>query len=339
MACSTARILLNGTSSFAKENSLSGFSAIKFLAEQQLITTYAEAGVSIDNGNELVERIKPLVKSTARPGADAELGGFGGLFDLKPLGYKDPILVSGTDGVGTKLKIAHSTGKHDTIGIDLVAMCVNDVLAQGAEPLFFLDYFACGKLQVDVTANVVKGIVEGCLQSKCALVGGETAEMPGMYSEGDYDLGGFVVGVAERDSLLPKTELMKAGDVLIGVASSGIHSNGYSLVRRVLQKAGVSFSSMYPFDSRKTVGEALLTPTKIYVKPLLPLIQKKLLKGLAHITGGGLTENVPRALPKHLSAVIKRGAWKLPQLFTWLQLLGGIPEGMFTPFSIESLTL
>jgi phosphoribosylamine--glycine ligase/phosphoribosylformylglycinamidine cyclo-ligase len=300
--------------------------ALKYLAQQKMTTTYAEAGVSIDNGNELVERIKPLVKQTRRVGADADLGGFGGLFDLKPLGYTDPILISGTDGVGTKLKIAQGVGKHDSIGIDLVAMCVNDVLVQGAEPIFFLDYFACGKLDVAVATDVVRGIVDGCLQSNCALIGGETAEMPGMYSDGDYDLGGFVVGVAERAGLLPRMDAMKPGDVLLGLASSGVHSNGFSLVRRVLSKAGLSYSSPYPFDQTKSIGEALLTPTKIYVKQLLPLIRKDLLKGLAHITGGGLPENIPRVLPPSLSAVLKKGTWSVPPVFSWLQQLGGIPE-------------
>ena len=254
--------------------------------------TYAEAGVSIDAGDALVQAIKPLAKSTARPGADTGLGGFGGAFDLKAAGFKDPVLVSGTDGVGTKLKLAISSGIVNTVGIDLVAMCVNDILAQGAEPLFFLDYFATGKLDPQRGAAVVEGIAEGCRQSGCALIGGETAEMPGMYAGEDFDLAGFVVGAAERGALLPRHDLMKAGDALIGLASSGPHSNGYSLIRRIIDHAGLDFDSDAPFAPGRKLAEALLEPTRIYVKSLMPLIREGRIKGLAHITGGGIPENL-----------------------------------------------
>lgn len=288
--------------------------------------TYAGAGVDIDAGDALVRAIKPLAQSTARPGADTGLGGFGGAFDLKAAGFTDPVLVSGTDGVGTKLKLAIATGILDTVGIDLVAMCVNDILAQGAEPLFFLDYFATGKLDPARGADIVSGIAEGCRQSGCALIGGETAEMPGMYAGDDFDLAGFVVGAAERGALLPRHDAMAEGDVLIGLASSGPHSNGYSLIRRVADHAGLSFDAPAPFDPSKSLGEALLTPTRIYVKALMPLIRAGQIKGLAHITGGGITENTPRMLPGHLSFEVDYAAFARPDVFAWLQEAGGIAE-------------
>jgi len=288
--------------------------------------TYADAGVNIDEGDALIDRIKPMAKSTRRPGADVALGGFGGAFDLKGAGFNDPILVSGTDGVGTKLRIAIDTGQLSTVGIDLVAMCVNDVLAQGAEPLFFLDYFATGKLDTDKAADVISGIAEGCRQSGCALIGGETAEMPGMYEGEDFDLAGFVVGAAERGALLPTLETMQAGDVLIGLASSGPHSNGYSLIRKVVELSGLSWKDKAPFDPSKTLAEALLEPTRIYVKSLIPLIRSGSIKGLAHITGGGITENTPRMLPAHLAPEIDFGSWERPAVFSWLQDTGNIAE-------------
>lgn len=287
--------------------------------------TYAQAGVDIDAGDALVEAIKPLAKSTARPGADASLGGFGGLFDLKAAGFKDPLLVAGTDGVGTKLKVAIESGIHDTVGIDLVAMSVNDIVVQGAEPLLFLDYFATGKLDVSIGTAVVKGVAEGCLQAGCALVGGETAEMPGMYSRGDYDLAGFAIGAVERDQVLPRRD-MAAGDVILGLASSGFHSNGYSLVRRVVSDQGLSYDSQAPFAPGLTLGRALLAPTRIYVKSALSLIRKGEVKGFAHITGGGLTENCPRVLPDDLDLEIDLGSWKLPPVFQWLAMAGGVEE-------------
>ena len=288
--------------------------------------TYAGAGVDIDAGDALVEAIKPLAKSTARPGADAALGGFGGAFDLKAAGFTDPVLVSGTDGVGTKLKLAIASGKLDTVGIDLVAMCVNDVLAQGAEPLFFLDYFATGKLDPQRGEAVVSGVAEGCRQAGCALIGGETAEMPGMYAGDDFDLAGFVVGAAERGALLPVHDAMKPGDVLIGLASSGPHSNGYSLVRRVIDHAGLSFDAPAPFQPDTALAEALLAPTRIYVKSLLPLIREGSIKGLAHITGGGITENTPRMLPGHLTFEVDYAAFERPAVFQWLRESGSIAE-------------
>lgn len=288
--------------------------------------TYADAGVSIDTGDALISRIKPHAKSTRRPGADVALGGFGGAFDLKAAGFKDPVLISGTDGVGTKLRIAIDTGMLDTVGIDLVAMCVNDVLAQGAEPLFFLDYFATGKLDPDKAEAVISGIAEGCRQSGAALIGGETAEMPGMYEGEDFDLAGFVVGAAERDTLLPRESAMKAGDVLIGVTSSGPHSNGYSLIRKIVDISGLAWNAPAPFAPEKTLAEALLTPTKIYIKSMLPLIRGGKIKGLAHITGGGLTENTPRMLPDRLKPVIDMASWERPALFTWLQETGQVAE-------------
>ncbi len=288
--------------------------------------SYKAAGVDIDAGEKLVELIKPLAKSTKRPGAKAELGGFGGAFDLKAVGLNDPILVSGTDGVGTKLKIAIECEMLDTVGIDLVAMCVNDVLAQGAEPLFFLDYYATGVLVPNDAARIISGIAKGCRMSGCALIGGETAEMPGMYAGKDFDLAGFVVGAAERGALLPQEDAMQAGDILIGIASSGPHSNGYSLIRKTVELSGLSWHDEAPFASGKTLGGALLTPTRIYVKSVLPLIRTGKIKGLAHITGGGLTDNVPRMLPADLQAEIDFTAWPRPEVFAWLQKTGNIAE-------------
>jgi phosphoribosylformylglycinamidine cyclo-ligase len=294
--------------------------------------TYADAGVDIDAGNALVDAIKPLVRATRRPGADAEIGGFGGLFDLKAAGFKDPILVAANDGVGTKLKIAIDSNSHETIGIDLVAMCVNDILVQGAEPLFFLDYFATGKLAPDVGAHVVKGIAEGCLQAGCALIGGETAEMPGLYGKGDYDLAGFCVGAAERGTLLPRPDV-KAGDVLLGLASSGVHSNGYSLVRKIVEISGLDWSAPAPFAPEKTLGAALLEPTKIYVKTLLAVLHEtKAIKAMAHITGGGFIDNIPRVLPHGLGAEINLDAIPVLPVFSWLAKTGGVsvPEMLRT---------
>ena len=295
--------------------------------------TYRDAGVDIDSGDALVEAIKPLARSTHRPGAIGGLGGFGALFDLKAAGYRDPILVSGTDGVGTKLKIAIAVGKHDGIGIDLVAMCVNDLLVQGAEPLFFLDYFATGKLDVGVGRAVVAGIAEGCRQAGCALVGGETAEMPGMYANEDYDLAGFAVGAVERDRVLTGDKV-EAGDVLLGLASSGVHSNGFSLVHRVVERAGLAFDAAAPFDPRQSLGAALLTPTRIYVKSGLAALEAGGVHALAHITGGGLVENPPRVFPDHLAVRIDMGAWKVPPVFRWLKAAGNVaPEEMARTFN------
>ena len=288
--------------------------------------TYKDAGVDIDSSEALVERIAPAAKATRRPGADADLGGFGGLFDLKAAGFKDPVLVAGTDGVGTKLKIAIDTGILTGIGQDLVAMCVNDIVVQGAEPLFFLDYYASGKLNVDDAAVVIEGIARACKESGCALIGGETAEMPGLYSKGDFDLAGFCVGAVERHAILPKTKDMVAGDVLIGVASSGAHSNGYSLVRRVVQGAGVALDAPAPFDASKKLGEALLAPTRLYVKSALEAMRAGGVKGFAHITGGGITDNLPRALPEGLDADVDLATWALPSLFAWLAKSAGIEE-------------
>ena len=286
--------------------------------------TYSQAGVDIDAGNALVEKIKPLVRSTRRPGADGEIGGFGGLFDLKAAGFSDPILVAANDGVGTKLKVAIDAGLHDTVGIDLVAMCVNDLVVQGAEPLLFLDYFATGKLDPDQGAAIVAGIAEGCRQAGCALIGGETAEMPGMYADGDYDLAGFAVGAAERGALLPTDDIVE-GDLLLGLASSGVHSNGFSLVRRIVELSGLGWSDPAPFDTYRTLGEALLTPTRIYVKPVLQAIRATHgVKALAHITGGGFPENIPRVLPAALSAELDLGAIEVPKVFSWLAKTGGV---------------
>ena len=287
--------------------------------------TYAQAGVDIDAGNALVEAIKPLAKATRRPGAEAGLGGFGALFDLKAAGYDDPLLVSTTDGVGTKLKIAIETGLHDTVGIDLVAMCVNDLLAQGAEPLLFLDYFATGKLDVETATRVVAGIAEGCKQAGAALVGGETAEMPGMYADGEYDLAGFTVGAVDRDGVLPNLDAQRAGDVLIAVGSSGPHSNGYSLVRRIVERSGLAWDAPCPFGEG-SLAQALMAPTRIYVKSTLPLIKAGRVKGAAHITGGGLVENPPRAIAEGLVPKIDWNAWELPPVFDWLQKTGGVAD-------------
>jgi phosphoribosylformylglycinamidine cyclo-ligase len=286
--------------------------------------TYKDSGVDIDAGEALVERISGAAKATRRPGAGADLGGFGGLFDIKAAGFKDPVLVSSTDGVGTKLKIAIETGRLTGIGQDLVAMCVNDIVVQGAEPLFFLDYYATGKLDVDAAAVTIEGIARACGESGCALIGGETAEMPGLYAHGDFDLAGFAVGAAERGAILPKTEDMRAGDVLIGVASSGVHSNGFSLVRKVVEISGLGYDAPAPFDASVTLGEALLTPTHLYVKSALAAIKAGGVKGLAHITGGGITENTPRALPAGLDAAVDLAAWRLPPVFDWLRKTAGI---------------
>lgn len=279
--------------------------------------------MDIDAGNALVEAIKPLAKATARKGSDAGLGGFGAFFDLKAAGYNDPILVATTDGVGTKLKIAIEAGVHGTIGIDLVAMCVNDLVVQGAEPLLFLDYFATAKLDVEIGRQIVAGISDGCLQAGCALVGGETAEMPGMYSKGDYDLAGFAVGAVERGRQITGSDV-KADDVVLGLGSSGVHSNGYSLVRKVVSVAGLDYSAKAPFDPSKTLGEALLAPTKIYVKSCLAAIRAGGVKALAHITGGGLLENIPRVLPKDLVCEIDAQSWQQPPVFAWLRKTAGI---------------
>ncbi|KAJ3413157.1 hypothetical protein HDV05_008360 [Chytridiales sp. JEL 0842] len=306
-----------------------GHRALKLISSKEAKgTTYADAGVSIDAGNLLVEKIKPLVKATRRSGADADIGGFGGVFDLSASGYgDDTLLVSGTDGVGTKLKIAHAANYHTTIGIDLVAMSVNDVLVQGAEPLFFLDYYACSKLEVDVAKDVVAGIASGCIESGCALIGGETAEMPGMYVPGDYDLAGFVVGAVKRDQLLPKMDLIVPGeDVLLGLPSSGIHSNGYSLVRHIISNAGLSYSSPCPWSPEETVGRALLVPTRLYVKPLLPILRRGLVKALSHITGGGFIDNIPRCLPKGVGVEIDARTWELPPVFKWLKKQGNVTD-------------
>ncbi len=286
--------------------------------------TYAEAGVDIDAGNALVERIKPAARATRRPGVLGGLGGFGALFDLKSAGYSDPILVAATDGVGTKLRIAIDTGLVDTIGIDLVAMCVNDLVCQGAEPLFFLDYFATGKLNVDEATRIINGIAAGCAASGCALIGGETAEMPGMYHKGDFDLAGFAVGAMERGEDLPRD--VAEGDILLGLASNGVHSNGYSFVRKVVEMSGLEWSSPSPFSESGTLGEALLAPTRLYVKPALAAIRAGGVHGLAHITGGGITENPPRILPEGLACEIDLGAWELPPVFRWLATTANMSE-------------
>ena len=283
--------------------------------------TYRDAGVDIDAGDALVEAIKPFAKKTLRPEVLAGIGGFGALAEI-PKKYREPVLVSGTDGVGTKLKLAFQLGGHDTVGVDLVAMSVNDILTQGAEPLFFLDYFACGKLDFAVATAVVKGIARGCELAGCALIGGETAEMPGMYPQGEYDLAGFAVGVVEKSEIIDGNDIA-AGDVIIGLASSGAHSNGYSLIRRIVERAKPDLRS--DFHGR-SLGSALLEPTRIYVKPLLPLMRKTRIKGMAHITGGGLVENVPRVLPESTKAVIDRSSWTLPPLFQWLQREGGVAD-------------
>jgi phosphoribosylformylglycinamidine cyclo-ligase len=288
--------------------------------------TYADAGVDIDAGAALVEAIKPLAKATRRAGADADLGGFGALFDLKAAGFADPLLVTTTDGCGTKLKVAIETDLHDTVGIDLVAMCVNDLLAQGAEPLLFLDYYAIGRLDVEAGRRVVAGIAEGCKEAGCALVGGETAEMPGMYAEGDYDLAGFALGAVERGAVLPRLERQAAGDVLIGLASSGPHANGYSLIRRIVERSGLAWDAPAPFDPSRSLSQALMTPTRIYVRSVLPLIKAGLIEGAAHITGGGLVENPPRAIAAGLEPRFDWSAWTLPTVFAWMQSVAGIAD-------------
>ncbi|NKE46877.1 phosphoribosylformylglycinamidine cyclo-ligase [Roseomonas frigidaquae] len=295
--------------------------------------TYRDAGVDIEAGDALVEVIKPLARSTDRAGTMGGLGGFGALFDLKAAGFRDPVLVSSTDGVGTKLKLAIDSGIHGFVGQDLVAMCVNDLVVQGAEPLFFLDYFATGKLEVAQAAAVVGGIAEGCRIAGCALVGGETAEMPGLYKGGDYDLAGFTVGAAERDALLPRPDV-GPGDVLLGLASSGVHSNGFSLVRRILEGTNLTMEAPAPFASGQSVAEALLVPTRIYVKPVLALHKAGLLKAAAHITGGGLPGNLPRVLPAGVVAALDARAWSLPPVFGWLAAQGNVaPEEMLRVFN------
>lgn len=285
--------------------------------------TYADAGVDIDAGNALVDRIKPAAKATGRPGVLGGLGGFGALFDLKAAGYTDPVLVAATDGVGTKLRIAIDTGHVDTIGIDLVAMCVNDLVCQGAEPLFFLDYFATGKLELDQATRIITGIAKGCADSGCALIGGETAEMPGMYHKGDFDLAGFAVGAMERGSELPAG--VQAGDVILGLASNGVHSNGYSFVRKVVELSGLGWDAVSPFGEG-SLGQALLTPTRLYVKQALAAIRAGGVHGLAHITGGGITENPPRVLPEGLACEIDLGTWTLPPVFRWLASTANMAE-------------
>jgi len=296
--------------------------------------TYAEAGVDIDAGEILVEHIKPLARSTARPGSEPSLGGFGALFDLKAAGFIDPLIVATTDGVGTKLKIAIETGRHDGVGVDLVAMCVNDLLAQGAEPLLFLDYYATGKLEIEAARRVVSGIAEGCRQAGCALVGGETAEMPGLYSGGDYDLAGFSLGAVERGHALPRLDLQNTGDLIIGLASSGPHSNGYSLIRKVVNRSGLAWGDDAPFARDRSLAQALMEPTRIYVKSVLPLMKAGRIKGAAHITGGGLIENPPRCIAEGLSASFDWDAWPMPHVFGWLAATGGIsPHEMRRTFN------
>lgn len=286
--------------------------------------SYADAGVDIDAGNALVESIKPAVRSTRRPGADGEIGGFGGLFDLKSAGFTDPVLVAANDGVGTKLRVAIEANIHDTVGIDLVAMCVNDLIVQGAEPLFFLDYLATGALDVREATTIVQGIAKGCQQAGCALIGGETAEMPGMYHNKDYDLAGFAVGAAERNQLLPTNDI-EPGDVLVALASSGVHSNGFSLVRKLVDISGVSYAEPAPFAPDQTLGEALLTPTRIYVKSILNALKSAhKIKALVHITGGGFTENIPRILPENICANVNLSTIPVPPVFPWLAKTGAI---------------
>lgn len=285
--------------------------------------SYKDAGVDIDAGDALVDAIAPMAARTARSGTISGLGGFGALFDLKAAGFRDPILVSGTDGVGTKLKIAIEAGKHDTVGIDLVAMCVNDIVVQGAEPLFFLDYFATGKLDVAAARAVITGIAEGCQYAGCALAGGETAEMPGFYSPGEYDLAGFAVGAVERDRLLTG-DSVRDGDILLGLSSSGVHSNGFSLVRKIVDRSGIALSASAPFDRSRSLADALLAPTRIYVKSCLSALRPPGIRGLAHITGGGLVENLPRVFPESLAAEIDARRWPMPAVFPWLKRTGGV---------------
>ena len=288
--------------------------------------TYAGAGVNITAGNDLVELIKPLAKSTRRKGADAKLGGFGGLFDLKACGFKDPVLVAANDGVGTKLKLAIDSGIHHGVGIDLVAMSVNDLVVQGAQPLFFLDYYATGKLDVTAARDVIAGIADGCRQAGCALIGGETAEMPGMYHGNDYDLAGFAVGAVERKKILPRADV-KAGDVILGLASSGPHSNGYSLIRKIVETSGLKLDDAAPFQNGQSVAQALLTPTRIYVKAVQKVLHKGInVKALAHITGGGFTENIPRVLPKETVAAIDLSHIPFAPVFQWIQTAGGVAQ-------------
>ena len=295
--------------------------------------TYADAGVSIAGGNALVRAIAPLAKATRRAGADADLGGFGGIFDLKAAGFTDPLLVAANDGVGTKLKLAIEWDRHEGVGVDLVAMCVNDLIVQGAEPLFFLDYYATGRLDNAIAERVVASIAEGCRQAGCALVGGETAEMPGMYADGDYDLAGFAVGAVERERLLTGATIAP-GDVLLGLASSGVHSNGFSLVRRLAADKGWKLDRPAPFDRDRLLIDTLMAPTRIYVAALLPLLRAGRIKGLAHVTGGGLLENIPRVLPKDRHAVVDADAWEQPRLMAWLQAQGAIePEEMARTFN------
>lgn len=295
--------------------------------------TYKDAGVNIDAGDDLVDRIKGYARDTARVGSDSQLGGFGGLFNLAEAGYNNPILVSSTDGVGTKLKIAQETGLHGTIGLDLVAMCVNDIIVQGAEPLFFLDYFSTGKLDVNVAEQVIKGIAAGCKEAGCALVGGETAEMPGMYGNGEYDLAGFSVGAVEKEKVLPKLHSIHESDILVGLPSSGIHSNGYSLVRKIVKDNGLKYSDKAPFSNRK-LGEELLEPTTIYVKQTRTILKSNQVKAMAHITGGGITENLPRVLPNNCAAEIDLSSWEFPPVFKWLQEAGNIePQEMLRTFN------
>ena len=288
---------------------------------------YKDAGVDIEAGNQLVDRIKPSIKQTNRTGVMGGFGGFGSFFDPKAAGFTDPIFVSGTDGVGTKLKVALEMKKYDTVGIDLVAMCVNDLLVQGAEPLFFLDYYACGSLDVDVATDVISGIAKGCELSGCALIGGETAEMPGMYAQEDFDLAGFAVGAVERDQVITG-ETIQEGDVILGLPSSGVHSNGFSLVRKLVETSqGFSYQSSAPYDSSITFGESLLTPTRLYVKPVLNAIRKtQAVQGMSHITGGGILENIPRVLPAGLGAVIETSSWDMPPIFKWLQEAGNLSQ-------------
>ena len=287
--------------------------------------TYAEAGVDIDAGNKLVDLIRPAVRATRRPGADGEIGGFGGVFDLKAAGFADPLLVAANDGVGTKVKIAIESGRHDTIGVNLVAMCVNDLVVQGAEPLFFLDYYATGKLAPEAAASVVRGIAQGCEIAGCALLGGETAEMPGLYAEGDYDLAGFAVGAVERSGLLPRQ--VAVGDIVFGLPSSGVHSNGFSLVRRIVARAGLAWDAPAPFEPARGLAQALLEPTRIYVKPLLAALKATdKIAALAHITGGGFPDNLPRVLPKGLGVTLDLAAIPLPDVFRWLAQAGGLAQ-------------
>jgi len=296
------------------------------MSESRKPLTYAESGVDIDAGNRIVDRIRPLARATRRSGAGAELGGFGGLFDLRAAGFVDPILVAANDGVGTKLKIAGESGIYDTIGIDLVAMCVNDIIVQGAEPLFFLDYFASGKLDEDVVSTVLRGVAEGCAQSGCALIGGETAEMPGLYAPGDFDIAGFAVGAAERGTLLPRPGL-RPGDPVYGLPSSGLHSNGFSLVRRIVARTGLGWDAPAPFDPTRSLAAALLTPTRLYVLPLLQALSRtRGICALAHITGGGYPDNLPRVIDEGLAVSLNLDAFSPPSVFSWLAEAGELDE-------------